>query len=71
MSQLTLNLPNDLAAALADESRQSNRAQEEVALDLLKRALAIRRFRSARDTTMNALGDDAPQDDDDALRQIS
>ena len=55
MSRLTLNLPVDLAAALAQESREANRGQEEFALDLLKRALAIRRFRTARKSVMDAL----------------
>jgi hypothetical protein len=71
MSQLTLNLPDDVARALADASRQSRRGEEEVALDLLKRALAVQRFRSIRESLLETLGDDAPQDDDDVLRQIS
>jgi hypothetical protein len=71
MSVLTLNLPNDVSAALAEESRQSNRGQEEVALDLLQRALAIRRFRSARKTVIDALDEAAPDSEDDIFEQIS
>src|SRR5438067_4895688 len=65
MSQLKLDLPSDVAAALAEESREANRGEQEVALDLLKRALAIRRFRAARKSVIEALGDDAPDSDDD------
>ena len=71
MGQLTLNLPSDVAAALAQESREANCGQEEIAVDLLKRALAIRRFRSARRSLLEALGDDAPESDEEIFKNIS
>ena len=71
MGRLTLNLPNDVAAALAEESRQSNRAPDELAVELLERALAIRKFRSARGAVIESLGDAAPASDDDVFKQIS
>ena len=71
MGRITLNLPNDVAAALAEESRQAKRGEEDLAVDLLKRALAIRRFRAARNSVIEALGDDAPDSDDDVFKRIS
>jgi hypothetical protein len=71
MSVLTLNLPSDVSAALAEESREANRAQEEVALDLLQRALAIRRFRSVRASIIESLGDAAPDSEDEIFERIS
>jgi hypothetical protein len=71
MSRLTLNLPVDVAAALAQESREANRGLEEFALDLLKRALAIRRFRTARKSIIEALRTDGPDSEDDIFEQIS
>lgn len=71
MSLITLNLPSEVSAALAEESRQANRAQEEIAVDLLQRALAVRRFRAARKSVIQALGDDGPDSEDDIFEQIS
>jgi len=71
MSRLTLNLPTDVAAALAQESREAKCGQEEFALDLLKRALSIRRFRATRKSVMDALGGAAPESEDDIFEQIS
>ncbi len=70
MSQLTLNLPDNVAADLVEASRQSNRAPDELAVELLKRALAVRRFKSARETIVESLGDRAPETDDDALKLL-
>jgi hypothetical protein len=71
MSVLTLNLPTEVSAALAEESRQTNRGQEEVALDLLQRALAVRRFRAARQSLVQSLGDQGPDSEEDIYNQIS
>jgi hypothetical protein len=71
MSILTLNLPTEVSAALAEECRQANRGQEEMALDLLQRALAIRPFRSVRQSVIATLGEAAPNSEDDILGQIS
>jgi hypothetical protein len=70
MSQLTLNLPDKLAADLVEASRQSNRAPDELAVELLKRALAVRSFKSARDAIASSLGDRAPETDDDAFKLL-
>jgi hypothetical protein len=71
MNTLILNLPSDVAAALAQESRDANQGPEEMAVDLLKRALAIRRFRAARKSVLEALGDEAPESDEDVFKNIS
>jgi hypothetical protein len=71
MSILTLNLPTEVSAALAEVCRQANRGQEEMALDLLQRALAIRPFRSVRQSVIATLGEGAPNSEDDILGQIS
>jgi len=64
MSILTLNLPTEVSAALAEECRQANRGVEEMALDLLRRALAVRRVRSVRQSVIATLGDAAPNSED-------
>jgi hypothetical protein len=71
MSRLNLNLPDDIAAVLAQESSKAGCTPEEMAVDLLKRALAFRRFRSVRKSLLEALGDDAPESDDDIFRRVS
>jgi hypothetical protein len=71
MSLLTLNLPNEVSVALAEESRLENRGQEEVAVDLLKRALAVRGFRAARKSVIEALGDNGPDSEGGIFEQIS
>jgi hypothetical protein len=71
MSQLTLNLPDKLASELAEASRQTNRSPDDLAVDLLRRALAVRRFKAARESVQNALGEGAPPSDDDAFKLLS
>jgi hypothetical protein len=71
MSRLNLNLPDDIAAVLAHESSKAGCTPEGMAVDLLKRALAIRRFRSVRKSLLEALGNDAPESDDDIFRRVS
>jgi|GEM_PF-5251415 len=71
MRLLTLNLPSEVSAALEEESREGNRVQEEVALDLLQRALAVRRFRAARNSVIQSLGKYGPDSDDEVFEQIS
>lgn len=65
-----LNLPEKLAAELNAASRQMNRPLDEFAAELLQRALAVRRFRSAREAILNSLGNDAPKSDDDAIDML-
>ena len=48
MSQITLNLPDKAAAELAEASRETNRNPEDVASELLQRALLLRRFDRAK-----------------------
>jgi hypothetical protein len=71
MSELKLELPDELAAALAGESRSANLGQEEMALDLLRRALAMRRFRGARESILKSLGGQGPDSDESVFEQIS
>ena len=71
MSQLTLNLPEKLAAELAEVSRQDQRAADELAIEFVKRGLAVRRFRAARDGILDSLGDRAPKNDEAAFDLFS
>jgi len=71
MSQLTLNLPDKIAAELAEASRQVNRAPDDLAVELVQRGLAVRRFRAARKAILNSLGDKVPETDEDAFRLLS
>jgi hypothetical protein len=71
MSQLTLNLPEKLAAELAEASRRDHRSADELALVLVKRGLAVRRFRAARQGVLDSLGDKAPATDEAAYDLLS
>lgn len=70
MSQLTLQLSEPLAAELAQASKEANRPADELVVELLRRALAARRFRSLRERASVELGDRAPDTDDDAFKML-
>jgi hypothetical protein len=70
MSQLTLHIPDRLAAELDEASRESNRDPGELAVELLRRAMASRRFRSLRQAALAELGDKAPMSDEDAFGML-
>jgi len=71
MNQITLNLPDDLAAELDKASREINSRPEDVAREMIERALRIRRFDRARQNIIGSLGPDAPRSEQEALEQIS
>ena len=71
MSILTLQLPDDVSAELAAAGRAQHKTPEEIAGDLLRRALLARRFSALRETLIKSLGNDAPPDDETVFRQIS
>lgn len=71
MSQLTLQLPERLAAELAEASRESNRTPDELAVDLLRRAMAAWRFERLSDKVSKSLKPDAPKSEDEAFEQLS
>jgi hypothetical protein len=70
MSRLTLELPEDVSAALDKASREVSKSPEDFAEDLLRRALAVREFQSLRASLLTSLGEDAPSDED-IFKQIS
>lgn len=70
MSQLTLQLPDRLAADLASASKESNRQPDELVVELLGRAMAARRFRALRQKALAELGNRAPDTDEDAFRML-
>ncbi|HEX3355794.1 MAG TPA: hypothetical protein VHS31_02340 [Tepidisphaeraceae bacterium] len=70
MSQLTLNLSDKIAAELAEASRKANLSPGDLAMELLQRGLAVRRFRSAREAIINSLGDKAPDTDEEAFKML-
>jgi oligoendopeptidase F len=71
MSQIILNLPDKAAAELAEASRETNRNPEDVASELLQRALLLRRFDRAQEKISKSLRPDAPQSEEQAFDQIS
>jgi hypothetical protein len=71
MSQLTLNLPDKIAAELAEASRRANCQPGDLALELVQRGLAVRRFKTAREGIQNSLGENAPKTDDEAFNLLS
>jgi hypothetical protein len=71
MSRLVLELPDDVATALGEVSRASHRSPEEVAAEMLKKALAVKRLEAIRQDIQSTLGDDAPQSDEEIFKQIS
>jgi hypothetical protein len=71
MSQLTLNLPDDVAKALADAGREVSRTPEEVAADMLRRMIAVRRFQQLSKEVREALGPNAPTSEEEIFEQIS
>jgi hypothetical protein len=70
MSQITLNLPDKLAAELAAASRRSNQSPVDLAVELLRKALVVQRFRAAREDVLATLGDEAVESDDNAFEQL-
>ena len=70
MSQITLNLPDDLVAELDKASRETNSRPEDAAREMVKRALRARRFDRARRNIIDSLGPDAPLSEQDALEQV-
>ena len=71
MSQLILQLPDKVAAALNEVSRAAQRPPEEIAREMVEKALAIQRFDAIRQKLQNSLGDDAPETDEEVFKQIS
>jgi len=70
MSEITLQLPDSLAADLQAASRESKCKPDDLAVDLLRRALAVRKFRAVRQAALESLGDDAPATDEDAFKMM-
>ena len=71
MSRLILELPDKVAAALNEMSRAAQRPPEEIAREMVEKALAIERFDGIRQKLQDSLGDDAPQTDEEIFKQIS
>lgn len=71
MSQITLYLPDGLSAELDEASREANSRPEDVAREMVERALRVRRFDRVRRKIIDSLGPDAPQSDQDAFEQVS
>jgi hypothetical protein len=71
MSRLILDLPDDIAATLAQLSEQAHRLPEDLAREMLQRALAVERLDAIRRDIQRSLGDDAPPTDEDVFKQIS
>lgn len=70
MSELTLQLPDRLAEELAIASKESNRKPDELVVELLRRAMAARRFRTLRQKALSELGANAPETDEDAFKMM-
>ena len=70
MTQITLTIPDKIAADLEEASRQANRSPDELASELLRRGLAVRKFKQTRQAIIDSLGDRAPETDDDAFKLL-
>jgi hypothetical protein len=71
MTQLVLQLSDDLARALDDASRAAHRPPEDIAREMVEKALAVRRIDAVREEIQRSLGDDAPETDEEVFKQIS
>ena len=71
MSQLTVNLPNDMAAELAEAGRESSKTPEELVQDLVRRMITLRRWQHLRRDVREQLGPDAPASEEEVFEQIS
>ena len=70
MSQITLNLPDRIAAELEEASRLANHTPDDLAIELLRRGLAARKFRATRQAIIDSLGERAPSTDEDAFKLL-
>jgi len=70
MSQITLTLPDKVAAELAEASKQVNCAPGDLAAELVQRGLAVRRFKVAREAVLGSLGQQSTVTDADAFKLL-
>lgn len=70
MSEITLQLPDALADELLRVSHEANQAMDQLAIELLNRAIAGRKFRLLRRQALEELGDHAPASDEQAFDLI-
>ena len=71
MSQITLTLSDDITSALSQIGRESNRKPEEVAREMLEKAVALKRLDQLRGEVRESLKPDAPKTEDETFEQIS
>jgi len=71
MSQLMLSLADTVAAELAKLGRETSRSLEEVAQDVLRRMIALRRVEALRREIRSSLGADSPATEDEVFELIS
>jgi hypothetical protein len=71
MSQLTLTLPDEVATVLAQIGRDSNRGPEDVAREMVERAVALNRLDELRREVRESLGPNSPKTENDVFEQIS
>ena len=71
MSQLTLTLSDEIASALSQIGRESNRPPEDVAREMVEKAVALKRLDQLRREVREGLNSNAPKTEDEAFEQIS
>ena len=71
MTRLTLELPDDVKRELDEYCRQQNRADGEVVGDLLRRFLAVQKFRELRRGNLPLAEAQGILTDEDVFRIVS
>ncbi|HQY87779.1 MAG TPA: hypothetical protein PK402_03920 [Tepidisphaeraceae bacterium] len=71
VTQITLQLDEEIALELSKASREQGVEPETTARQMIERALRVRRFDRARSHVLKALGDEAPKTDNEAFERLS